>query len=200
MTIAVDFDGVVHAYSRGWQDGTIYDPPLPGAVEGVRELMRLDPVFIFTSREVEQVMPWLESLGFDVTIDERCGKCGGAGHRRKSTDATMFTCSTCYGSGLLHFWNERDQLLVTNRKLPARVYLDDRALRFESWEQTLAAFGAKLNPLITGNTVDMLEAAWGIIANAGCPRGDWSGMPDDWREAAGRWRDAYHTERRTQRR
>lgn len=29
-------------------------------------------------------------------------------------------------------------LLVTNRKLPAVAYVDDRAVRFESWNQTLA--------------------------------------------------------------
>src|SRR5690606_42044179 len=38
-TVAVDFDGVIHAYSRGWQDGSIYDEPVPGAVDGLRQLM-----------------------------------------------------------------------------------------------------------------------------------------------------------------
>lgn len=35
-----------------------------------------------------------------------------------------------------------------------------------------------------------LEAAWGIIANAG--GGDWANETPEWQEAATRWRDAYH--------
>jgi len=37
---------------------------------------------------------------------------------------------------------------------------------------------------------NMLEAAWGLIAN--CWRGDWDKASKDWRDAAKRWRDAYH--------
>ncbi len=37
---------------------------------------------------------------------------------------------------------------------------------------------------------DLLEAAWGIIANAG--GGDWTTQTPEWQEAAARWRDAYH--------
>jgi len=36
-TINVDFDGVVHSYSRGYHDGTIYDVPQ----EGCREALQL---------------------------------------------------------------------------------------------------------------------------------------------------------------
>lgn len=36
----------------------------------------------------------------------------------------------------------------------------------------------------------MLEAAWGIIANAW--GGNWALASDEWREAAARWRDEYH--------
>ncbi|WP_248959203.1 hypothetical protein [Sphaerisporangium perillae] len=59
-TVGVDFDGVLHAYRRGWDDGSIYDEPVPGAVESLRSLMERHAVFIHTSREPEQVMPWLE--------------------------------------------------------------------------------------------------------------------------------------------
>ena len=108
MTIAVDFDGVIHAYSRGWVDGSVYDEALPGALEGLRTLMEKDAVFVFTAREVWQVAPWLMERGFLVRTD--------------------------YDGS---FWNQRGRLLVTNRKLPAKVYLDDRAVRFTDWAQAL---------------------------------------------------------------
>lgn len=108
MTIAVDFDGVIHAYSKGWGDGSIYDEPLPGAFEGLRTLMEYYPVFIFTSRDEREVARWLYARGFT-------------------------TCYTWDGP----FWNERGILLVTNRKLPATSYLDDRAVRFVNWDQAL---------------------------------------------------------------
>jgi hypothetical protein len=37
---------------------------------------------------------------------------------------------------------------------------------------------------------DLLEAAWGIIANAN--GGNWEDADPEWRAAAIRWRDAYH--------
>jgi hypothetical protein len=147
VTLAIDFDGVIHAYTRGWADGSIYDPPLPGAFDGLRALMRQDAVFIFTAREPEQVQPWLEGYGFDVTIDESCIPCFGAGGGQPvdlddRPTGPAWECKACKGSGLLTFWNQRGQLLVTNRKLAATVYLDDRALRFVNWPQALAALSA----------------------------------------------------------
>lgn len=146
MTIAVDFDGVIHAYSRGWQDGTIYDGPVPGAVDALHALMGQYAVFVHTTRDAEQVMPWLEGLGFDVTADEQCGRCRGMGGISAPDDDDPVPggyfledpCQECRGSGLLTFWNERGQLLVTNRKLPAVAYIDDRAIRFTSWRDAFA--------------------------------------------------------------
>ena len=36
--LGLDFDGVIHKNSKGFHDGTIYDEPLEGAVEGVKYL------------------------------------------------------------------------------------------------------------------------------------------------------------------
>lgn len=146
MTIAIDFDGVLHTYQRGWSDGSIYGDLMPGAKEALDELLAFDAVFVHTTREPEQVMPWLEARGFDVTIDERCGVCLGdanisvtLGRWRKRVFAEP--CDACDGSGLLRFWNLRAQLLVTNRKLPANAYVDDRAVRFADWQQTMRDLG-----------------------------------------------------------
>lgn len=108
MTLGIDFDGVIHAYSLGWQDGTIYDPPVPGALEGLRQLMENEAVFVFTARDVGAVSSWLLERGFSI---------------RNGYDGP--------------FWTDRGVLLVTNLKLPARAYLDDRAVRFVSWPQAL---------------------------------------------------------------
>lgn len=51
MKIAIDFDGVIHGYSKGWDDGTIYDPPVPGTKEAL-EALKADGhyLMIFTTR------------------------------------------------------------------------------------------------------------------------------------------------------
>lgn len=130
-TIAVDFDGVIHSYGRGWLDGTIYDSPQTGAFDALRNLMQYYAVYILTCRDPEQVKPWLQHHGFDVTTDQSCYKC-----RRQ--DLKGRGCLPCRGTGRFIFWNQVGQLLVTNFKYPAIAYIDDRGLKFENWEQTMA--------------------------------------------------------------
>lgn len=111
-TVAVDFDKVIHGYSRGWHDGTVYDAPVPGALDGLAELMRDYAVFIHTTRDEMQTAAWLTGYGFTCITDEQ------ADHPQ--------------------FWNDQRRLLIANRKLPAIAYLDDRGIRFENWGQALA--------------------------------------------------------------
>ncbi|MBI1221986.1 MAG: hypothetical protein GC180_05220 [Bacteroidetes bacterium] len=51
MKIAIDFDGVLHGYSKGWSDGSIYDPPVAGSVEAMRQLKEAGhTLYIFSTR------------------------------------------------------------------------------------------------------------------------------------------------------
>ena len=99
-TICVDFDGVIHKYSKGFQDGEIYDPPIEGAIDALHKLKeRGYNVVILTSRNntIPKVKEWVKKyLGPDIE--------------------------------------------VTNRKLPALAYIDDRAIRFTNWDDILRYF------------------------------------------------------------
>ena len=45
--VAIDFDGVIHENSKGFYDGTVYDPPIDGAVDAIK---------------------WFKSQGYDIVI------------------------------------------------------------------------------------------------------------------------------------
>ena len=60
-TIAIDFDGVIHQYSRGWCDGSCYDRPMEGSIEALKKLKRRYKIIIFTARDdLEAVECWFE--------------------------------------------------------------------------------------------------------------------------------------------
>lgn len=125
MTIAVDFDGVIHKYGRGWRDGTIYDGLVKDAFVSLMQLMDKDPVFIHTSRNPRQVARWIEQeTGHNIECTTRLPR-EWWGRRQR-------------------FWNKRGILLVTDRKFPAEYYIDDRALRFITWSQVLADIKTRL--------------------------------------------------------
>lgn len=91
--IAIDFDGVIHRYSDGYQKGDPYDIPMPGAFETMRRLISQGfEIYIFTVRPPQEVVKWLGKHGWDLEIPR-----------------------------------------VTNEKLPAIAYIDDRAIRFTNW-------------------------------------------------------------------
>ncbi len=50
-TVAIDFDGVLHTYDKGWQDGEIYGELVPGAGEILGKLSEQGyRLVVFTTR------------------------------------------------------------------------------------------------------------------------------------------------------
>jgi hypothetical protein len=133
MTYALDFDGVIHGYRLGWHDGTIYDEPVDGALEGVRTVLGWGPAYVHTSRAPEPVAAWLNRYSLPATASDLCPDCPPPAYE------PMPDCRCCQGTGRVMFWNTPGVLLVTNLKLPATHYLDDRAVRFYEWGSALAA-------------------------------------------------------------
>jgi hypothetical protein len=49
--LCIDFDGVLHSYSSGWQGPDVVpDPPVPGAIAFLREAVQHFSVAIYSSR------------------------------------------------------------------------------------------------------------------------------------------------------
>jgi len=114
-TIAIDFDGVVHKYSKGWLNGQIYDEPVEGSLEAIITLLEKDyKVSVSTTRE--------DTIAVKNWIVKKANEC-------KELQNKPY-----------RFWFDRDEFEVTNKKPPAIAYIDDRGIRFTNWKDMLNYF------------------------------------------------------------
>jgi 5'(3')-deoxyribonucleotidase len=106
--IAIDFDGVIHTFDKGFFDGTCYGDPIPGSIEAIKRLSKNYNIIIFTAKAkpnrplvngktgTELVKEWLEKHDIlDCVVD------------------------------------------ITSEKPRAKIYIDDNGYRFENWNDTL---------------------------------------------------------------
>ena len=108
--IAVDFDGVIHEYSQGWWNGSIYDGPVNGALDALLKLKKNFDIIIFTTREDHgAIRQWIR------------------------IQAEIYLFNTEELNTLL-------ELPITNKKPLAFAFIDDRAIRFTNWKDMLNYF------------------------------------------------------------
>jgi hypothetical protein len=110
--IGVDFDGVVHACTKGYHDGTIYDEPIEGSYSALELLSKKYDIIIYSAKArydrplvnektgIELIWEWLEKYDMRKFVKD-----------------------------------------VTAIKPRAIFYIDDRAIRFENWESCLQQVG-----------------------------------------------------------
>lgn len=111
FVVAVDFDGVLHAYSKGWYDGTIYDDPCPGARESMQALLdRGWTVIIYSVRAYDRVI---------------------GGVFEKNQIRRMAKWLKKHGIPYSYIYTSPWKPL-------AHVYIDDRAIRHQDWKSTMA--------------------------------------------------------------
>ncbi len=70
-TIALDFDGVLHKYSKGWTGIIPEEEPVIGALDFVKETMKTYKVVVFSIRAKEftgaqAISQWLKYHGFPI--------------------------------------------------------------------------------------------------------------------------------------
>jgi hypothetical protein len=99
--IGLDFDGVIHDYKHGWQDGRIYGEPTVGFFEWAQSAFPLFQLIIHSSRAKTRE-------GRDAMMAWLIEKAEAQGY---SAVAGMFT--------------------IAAEKPPAFITIDDRAIRFD---------------------------------------------------------------------
>jgi hypothetical protein len=106
--IAIDFDGVIHCFDKGWYDGTCYGEPIPGSLQAIKNLSKQYKIIIFTAK-AKPDRPLVNGKTGTELVEEWLQK------------HDILDCI----SG------------ITSEKPRAMLYIDDNGYRFENWNDTL---------------------------------------------------------------
>lgn len=106
--LAIDFDGVLHKNSKGFFNGEVYDEPVEGAIEAIKKLAESYSIILYTFKGHPD-RPLVRGLnGIELTWEWL-----------KKYKIDQYIQDIVWG------------------KPNAKVYIDDKGYRFESWKNTL---------------------------------------------------------------
>ncbi len=107
--IAIDFDGVIHNFDKGWYDGTCYGEPIPGALDAIKAISKDYNVIIFSSK----------ALPDRPLVNGKTGK--------------QLITEWMEKHNILQYVDD-----ITHFKPRAEYYIDDKALTFNNnWDKIL---------------------------------------------------------------
>lgn len=118
-TIAIDFDGVIHSFELGFHDGTIYGTPIDGSIEAIKRIAKKYTIVIYTAKAKQ--------------------------------DRPLINGKT--GTELVWEWLKKyklDQYIkdITAEKPRCICYIDDKAIQFKNWNQSLTDLTTFINESI----------------------------------------------------
>ena len=116
VNLAIDFDGVVHTFDKGWHDGTCYGEPIEGALDAIKSLSSDWNIIIFSAK-VRPDRPLVNGkTGYEL-VDEWLQK-----------------------HGVRKYVAE-----ITHEKPRAKFYIDDKAIEFKNnWNEILNIISDKI--------------------------------------------------------
>ena len=105
-TICVDFDGVIHSYEKGWQNGVIYGSVVSGFFEWVERVRNACRLVIYSSRSKDEA----GAVAMSLWLHEQRNKWIAAGGQRDPIAPL--------------------EIEFAHEKPAAWLTIDDRAIRF----------------------------------------------------------------------
>tara|TARA_R110001592_G_scaffold358474_1_gene663482 strand:+ start:4038 stop:4427 length:390 start_codon:yes stop_codon:yes gene_type:complete len=106
--IGIDFDGVIHKNSKGFYDGTVYDDPIVGVRESLKEISENYDIIVYSAKARKDRMPINEKTGKEL-IEEWLVE-----------------------QDLMKYVKE-----VTSEKPRAVCYIDDKGVEFKDWDSCM---------------------------------------------------------------